>query len=1035
MRKKQSRQCSLMMSSAAQKSARLKGVRPAVVLAVAVVMTLSLHALSVEAAPVGVTAAVNKTTYGTAPGAARQVMVLGDNVIYRHRIETSDEGLAQILLNDGSTFTVGPGSDLIIDEFVYDPNSGTGTLIATLSKGAARFVGGKLSKNEGAVSVKTPVGTIGIRGAIANLKVDDANSSTFSLIFGDELIFTDPQGISRRVFEPGYTIQTASGGRGSAVRRTTSNDIGQVQSALAGRAGQRGGTRNPPTPRSVVNSGFPNANSRLPANFTAPPRKPNVVRSTEPKQAEHALAPPQVANQEHVAHTINKRPVKTPEPETPVDPEVPVTPTDPETPIDPVITVDVRILTPAETFVHPDSETAVISDPGSQGLIGLGDGHAQTVAADFGYVEEGNATELAYAQVAGNPLYQFVFKGKGSHYYQQALTSTDYVAQSSDGSVVPDAPMLDELLRGPVTGYARGVQYFDYDNNFLAFAHFFSNGAEPAYKVGDVALGMRAIKTDFSGVVPAEPQVRSYALTPDPTLSFSLGSELADGGYLPLESAALMLNPLVAKQFGSDFVEGIQTTPLYVLEQSSGSFEGAKKLASSFLISGAGAAQRSFVSLLVDDFFANEAGNVSATWERRGSQRVKADQTAGRFGGRGSLQMAADGGYIFGPDADYMVLGLNLDQNDPYSDSYLLTPAFLSVDAAQRFSGSFQVASLAGKVAKADLERETATYLGYATGAVETSMNYGSGLGAVIFSSRAPSDLSLKLDADASTVQVSMIVSDATFYQSAAAAEVQADNYLEMLHFQFGSSIDGTGTQRGIFVDADTYAARDPQQHTDSYAVLDSEEILTQLTDENSHNYFIPSTVAGTGDDALFIGKTECTCAFLEWGYWGGELELDGSQSATLPDGTQVARTHMGTWVAGDVLSESELPATGSASYAGHAVGSVIRGSGNAANQYLAAGDFSMSVDFASRSGSATISNFDGRSLSADLNNFAGGNTNKFYGAISNQAANHIGTMHTSVVRGPTSSVQGVIGDFNARDADWQATGIIAGELQTGANQ
>lgn len=61
-----------------------------------------------------------------------------------------------MLLVDGSTFTVGPGSSVVVDKFVYNPASGRGARIASFSKGALRFVGGKLSKNDPGVKVKTP---------------------------------------------------------------------------------------------------------------------------------------------------------------------------------------------------------------------------------------------------------------------------------------------------------------------------------------------------------------------------------------------------------------------------------------------------------------------------------------------------------------------------------------------------------------------------------------------------------------------------------------------------------------------------------------------------------------------------------------------------------------------------------------------------------------------------------------------------------------------------------------------------------------
>jgi hypothetical protein len=83
-------------------------------------------------------------------------MRIGNSVFYNQRINTNTDGLVQVLLVDGSTFTVGPDSDLVIDSFVYDPPRGKAALVATFSKGALRFVGGKVSKNDGGVTIKTP---------------------------------------------------------------------------------------------------------------------------------------------------------------------------------------------------------------------------------------------------------------------------------------------------------------------------------------------------------------------------------------------------------------------------------------------------------------------------------------------------------------------------------------------------------------------------------------------------------------------------------------------------------------------------------------------------------------------------------------------------------------------------------------------------------------------------------------------------------------------------------------------------------------
>ena len=129
------------------------------------VSLLALVALDANAAPsVGIAAAVNQSAEATPPGQSVRTMTLGDNVIHNERITTGEAGLVQILLVDGTTFTVGANSDLTIDKFVYDPDAGTAEVAATLIKGALRFIGGRASKTNGATII-TPIGTIGVRGS------------------------------------------------------------------------------------------------------------------------------------------------------------------------------------------------------------------------------------------------------------------------------------------------------------------------------------------------------------------------------------------------------------------------------------------------------------------------------------------------------------------------------------------------------------------------------------------------------------------------------------------------------------------------------------------------------------------------------------------------------------------------------------------------------------------------------------------------------------------------------------------------------
>src|SRR5689334_11977236 len=91
---------------------------------------------------VGVTAAVNPAATGTPPGGQVRTLTIGEKVVHNERIDTDARGLLQVLLADGTTFTVGPNSGLVIDTFVYDPDKGRAKITASLSKGVFRFIGG-----------------------------------------------------------------------------------------------------------------------------------------------------------------------------------------------------------------------------------------------------------------------------------------------------------------------------------------------------------------------------------------------------------------------------------------------------------------------------------------------------------------------------------------------------------------------------------------------------------------------------------------------------------------------------------------------------------------------------------------------------------------------------------------------------------------------------------------------------------------------------------------------------------------------------
>ena len=196
-------------------------------------LLLSLFALqpSFAAERVGVAAAVKPDATSQPPGGETSTLRIGKSVVYDERIDTSGSGVVQVLLLDGSTFTVGPGSSLVIDKFVYNSSTGRGELVASFSKGALRFVGGKLSKTAPGVKVNTPAGALTVRGGIALMMVDGPNRLAAACVFGDFLALK--RGGQFAKLRPGNMF-VVSGPGPATTRATTAADVNVLLAAVSG---------------------------------------------------------------------------------------------------------------------------------------------------------------------------------------------------------------------------------------------------------------------------------------------------------------------------------------------------------------------------------------------------------------------------------------------------------------------------------------------------------------------------------------------------------------------------------------------------------------------------------------------------------------------------------------------------------------------------------------------------------------------------------------------------------------------------------
>ncbi|MCG6203382.1 FecR domain-containing protein [Rhodopseudomonas sp. HC1] len=227
-------------------------------------LIVALLGSSALAQEVGKASAVNPNAT-----ANMRTIAIGSSITHKERIQTTSAGSVQLLFVDKTSMTIGPNSDLTIDEYVYDPNAGRGKLAATLGKGALRFVGGQIS-HSGDAEIKTASATVGIRGGVALIGVGhvyagygaltvSAGGTTVSLGAGEYTALQPGQGPSppgppppNFVLSQIQLFQSGSGQSGGVARGTASP--ANVRRAEARATGTPGGsvagslTPSPPPP-------------------------------------------------------------------------------------------------------------------------------------------------------------------------------------------------------------------------------------------------------------------------------------------------------------------------------------------------------------------------------------------------------------------------------------------------------------------------------------------------------------------------------------------------------------------------------------------------------------------------------------------------------------------------------------------------------------------------------------------------------------------------------------------------------------------
>jgi hypothetical protein len=120
---------------------------------------------------------------GMRGGASSEQLVFNRDVFTGEIVSTPVAGSTVLRFADRTQLQVGQSSSVVLDSFVYDPQTQAGDESIKFSKGIFRFLSGEM-KNEQAVGLSTPTASLTIRGTKLIIYVADDGSTTVGIVEG-----------------------------------------------------------------------------------------------------------------------------------------------------------------------------------------------------------------------------------------------------------------------------------------------------------------------------------------------------------------------------------------------------------------------------------------------------------------------------------------------------------------------------------------------------------------------------------------------------------------------------------------------------------------------------------------------------------------------------------------------------------------------------------------------------------------------------------------------------------------------------------
>jgi len=178
----------------------------------------------------------------------RMTLEIGDPVFQGDVLETGADGAVGLVLADGTVFSMADDASMVLDEMVYDASGQDGSLAVSVVKGVFTFVSGEIAKADPeAMSIQTPVATIGIRGTQGGIDVGNDETLTVVLmpeadgLLGEIVVMVGGEAYVLNKAEFAITASAITGEIVEPYKMTVEQVIGTFEKALGAAPSSHGG--------------------------------------------------------------------------------------------------------------------------------------------------------------------------------------------------------------------------------------------------------------------------------------------------------------------------------------------------------------------------------------------------------------------------------------------------------------------------------------------------------------------------------------------------------------------------------------------------------------------------------------------------------------------------------------------------------------------------------------------------------------------------------------------------------------------------